>query len=318
MNLLSIKSLLLFTILITFACGCKKDNNTPPSNQYSATETLFEPNSSNLLGIKSDETSGYKIYYYGSWNPDNTIEKYSSIVFEKIGNDTTFVFKLNSTGDSVSYAYFNIANQQNNTLLTFDIINGTDVMVNAFNYDWTNQTGSFIHQFYVSEGMVKRNLGNSLPSLGLKNSNFTKAVEDVIFAAAAVTVVVGTTALIVSSCPPCAVAIGVGGVIGFFASNANAATATTPPQVNNPNPTQQSNANPPSTPCNGFTATENITSYSTNPCQIQLTLTPSGGTAPYSFQWANTNSDTLNSYILPCGGDVRCKVTDARGCVFIW
>jgi hypothetical protein len=308
----------LFIILVLFNSACKKDNNNPPVNQYTATETFYEPNSSNLLGIKSDETEGYKIYYYGTWNSDNTIEKYSSIVFEKIGNDTTFVFKLNSAGDSVAYAYYNIGNQQNNTLFTFDILNGNDVMVNAFDYDWMNNSGTFIHQFYVSNGLVLRTFGNSNSSLGLKNLSFTSQVERVIYAASAIAVGVGTVALVAISYPGLTVAVGVGAAIGFFASNANAATGTTPPPVNNPNPTQQNTANPPNPPCSGISITENITASFQNPCQIELTLSVVGGSPPYSFQWSSSNADTLNRVTIPCGANISCRVTDSRGCVGIW
>lgn len=54
----------------------------------------------------------------------------------------------------------------------------------------------------------------------------------------------------------------------------------------------------------------------TDQCNGSITLSPSGGTTPYSFDWANYPNETTNSLSQLCEGDYSCTITDANGCIY--
>lgn len=66
-------------------------------------------------------------------------------------------------------------------------------------------------------------------------------------------------------------------------------------------------------PCAGFTASMTTTNTDLNNCTGTATLTISGGTAPYSISWGNSNS-ILSSLSNLCEGSYSATVVDANGC----
>ncbi|MFM7299888.1 MAG: SprB repeat-containing protein, partial [Crocinitomicaceae bacterium] len=67
-------------------------------------------------------------------------------------------------------------------------------------------------------------------------------------------------------------------------------------------------------PCNSLTANLTIQPSSTaSACDGTATCTPSGGSAPYTYQWSN--GETPNTASNLCAGSyICCYVTDANGC----
>ena len=68
------------------------------------------------------------------------------------------------------------------------------------------------------------------------------------------------------------------------------------------------------TPINLNPTTTNVTCYGTN--NGSASLTPIGGTPPYSYQWTGTNSTSNNANNL-AGGNYTVIVSDANGCASI-
>jgi hypothetical protein len=67
-------------------------------------------------------------------------------------------------------------------------------------------------------------------------------------------------------------------------------------------------------PCFGLSVTENLTNISGNICE--LTMLPSGGTAPYTYMWGSGETTPVATFI--CGGSPSCTITDANGCTVVW
>jgi hypothetical protein len=66
-------------------------------------------------------------------------------------------------------------------------------------------------------------------------------------------------------------------------------------------------------PCQGFSATMTTTNSDLNDCTGSVTLTVSGGTAPYSITSNNSNI-SLNTLTDVCVGNYWAAITDANGC----
>lgn len=72
-------------------------------------------------------------------------------------------------------------------------------------------------------------------------------------------------------------------------------------------------------PCQGFSATMTTTNTDINACTGTATITVSGGTAPYSYSWANSGASMINSQQNLCAGYYFADVIDANGCTtFVW
>lgn len=54
----------------------------------------------------------------------------------------------------------------------------------------------------------------------------------------------------------------------------------------------------------------------TSLCNGEIILAPSGGTAPYSYQWTNYPNEVGNSLVQLCEGEYSCTVTDYNGCTY--
>ncbi|MFN4233195.1 MAG: gliding motility-associated C-terminal domain-containing protein [Bacteroidia bacterium] len=62
----------------------------------------------------------------------------------------------------------------------------------------------------------------------------------------------------------------------------------------------------------GVTATFTATNATCGQCNGSATITPTGGTAPYTFLWANGTTSATNSGL--CAGVHAVQITDANGC----
>lgn len=65
-------------------------------------------------------------------------------------------------------------------------------------------------------------------------------------------------------------------------------------------------------PCSGFYISTSSTNTDPNACTGSITITPMGGTAPYTYQWSN-GTTTQNIYGL-CIGTYMITCVDANGC----
>lgn len=184
----TIKSLLLFALSLTFLlfAQCKKENETDENSnigQSVVSDVTYSPNSEGIVRVISNNETGDKFYFYGSWNSNESIEKYTELLFQKSANDTSIVFKLNETGDTITQAYFNIGNQPQNTLLTFEYLETGEIKINSFEYDWATQNAVFIEQFQVYDGVVFKTEDNLLFGLPSIPPGIREPFHDFAFAA---------------------------------------------------------------------------------------------------------------------------------------
>ncbi len=306
-----IKIILLLLVSAVVINSCKKDDETDDNTnieQAVISDVSYSPNNEGIVKIVTNNETGDKFYIYGTWNSNDSIEKYTELLFQKSANDTSIVFKLNETGDTVTQAYFNVGNQPQNTLLTFEYLETGEIKINSFEYDWATQNAVFIEQFQVFDGVVLKAEGNLLFGI---SSLLPPGIREPVRAVAGLVAL----AAIGYTCPPC---LGYGIAVGIlWPEKGFSSTANNPAPPNAPKPAQQNVPNtPPATPCNDLTATETLLNVDTLGYNCELLITPSGGTPPYTFLW--NDGSTASTYVFPCGGSPRCKVTDAKGCVYVW
>jgi hypothetical protein len=302
--------LLTLSATLLFFTQCKKDNETDDNSnveQSVISDVTYSPNNEGIVKVVTNNETGDKFYFYGTWNNNDSIEKYTELLFQKSANDTSIVFKLNETGDTVTQAYFNVGNQPQNTLLTFEYLETGEIKINSFEYDWATQNAVFIEQFQVYDGVVLKTEGNLLFGL----PSIPPGIREPLRAVAGLAVL----GAIGVACPPC---LGYGIAAGLlWPEKGFSSTANNPAPPNAPKPAQQNVPNtPPATPCNNLTATETLLNVDTLGYTCELLITPSGGTPPYTFLW--NDGSTTSTYVFTCGGSPRCKVTDAKGCVYVW
>ena len=140
-----------FLIILITIQGCKKeDTNKNQNPNATVDEVTYSPNADGLLGMSTSKTSGDKVYLYGSWKTDGSVEKFNAIAYAKSGSDTVVVYKLSAAGDSVAYAYFSVGSQVQNRLFTFNQLSDKEVDVDIFDYNWTTQSSSFMQQVQIN------------------------------------------------------------------------------------------------------------------------------------------------------------------------
>lgn len=71
-------------------------------------------------------------------------------------------------------------------------------------------------------------------------------------------------------------------------------------------------------PCAGFNASMSTTNTDLNTCNGSASITVNGGTAPYTYSWANQGPANQNISMLNnlCAGNYTATITDANGCIF--
>ena len=67
-------------------------------------------------------------------------------------------------------------------------------------------------------------------------------------------------------------------------------------------------------PCLGFSASLTITNTDINDCNGSATVSLSGGTAPFLYNWGNTGGPNMTSINNLCAGTYTVNVSDANGC----
>lgn len=185
-----------------------------------------------------------------------------------------------------------------------------------YNYVWSN----------LQSGVIANNLCNGTYSVTVTDNNgcqntFTAGINS----PAAITIVPSVGSPSCGLCNGSATVATGGGTSPFTYSWTSSATNTTNAESNLCAGLYQVVV----TDANGCTQTQNIPISSSTTmteihavqdelcagsCNGQVTVTPSGGTSPYSFSWINpvsTNS-VLGSL---CGGTYFVQITDAQGCV---